>query len=71
MESRKSPKSNLTANLTSRPDADTEEIINTAVQMVMEVGLSAAEEYLRDKGVSRKTALRVLGHNAQARRKPR
>lgn len=71
MESRKSPKSNSTANLTSRPDADTEEIINTAVQMVMEVGLSAAEEYLRDKGVSKKTALRVLGHNAQARRKPR
>lgn len=71
MESRKSPKSNSTANMTSRLDADTEKIINTAVQIVMEVSLSAAEEYLLNKGVSKKTALRVLSRKAQARRKPR
>lgn len=55
--------------LSSRPDTQTEEIIDTAVRMVMEVGLTAAEEYLHRKGVNRRTSLRVLSYNAQTRRK--
>ena len=57
--------------LLSRPDTATHQIIDIAIRMVMEVGLSAAEEYLHSRGVSRKTSLRVLGHNPLARRKPR
>ena len=57
--------------LLSRPDTVTEQIIETAVRMVMEVGLTAAENYLRNHGVGIKTSLRVLGHNPRARRRPR
>ena len=66
-----SSNSSPTVRLSSRPDQESERIIDTAVEMVMEVGLSAAEQYLLNMGVSKKTTLRVLGHNAQARRKPR
>lgn len=54
----------------SRPDTETERIIEIAVRMVMEVGLSAAEEYLRGRGISTKTSLRVLNYNPSVRRRP-
>lgn len=59
------------SKLTSRPDIVTEEIIEVAVQIAMEVGLSAAEEYLNSYGVSTWTSLRVLSQNDMIRRKPR
>lgn len=71
MNSRTYHKGTPTAQLSSRPDAAAEEIINTAVRMVMDVGLAAAEEYLRGQGVSKRTALRVLSHNSLVRRKQR
>ena len=55
--------------LSSRPDTETEKIIDTAVRMVMEEGLTAAEEYLHSKGVNRRTSLRVLSYNSCVRRK--
>ena len=57
--------------LASRPDKETEEIINTAVRMVMEVGMAAAEAYLHRHNVNKWTALRVLSHSPETRRKPR
>lgn len=55
----------------SRPDKETEEIIENAVRMAMEVGTAAAEAYLQRYNVSKWTALRVLSQDPKMRRKPR
>lgn len=60
-----------TAPFLSRPDTETEKAVNIAVRLVMEVGLSAAEEYLISRGVDKITTLRVLSYDPRVRRRPR
>lgn len=55
----------------SRPDKETEEIIENAIRMATEVGMAAAEAYLQKHNVSKWTALRVLSQDPRLRRKPR
>ena len=55
----------------SRPDTPTEQIVETAVRMVMEVGLSAAEQYLHRQGVDKRTSLCVISQVPEIRRKKR
>ena len=55
----------------SRPDKETEEIIENAVRIAMEVGMTAAEVYLQLHNVNKRTALRVLSKDPTVRRKPR
>lgn len=55
----------------SRSDKLTEEIIETAVTMVMQEGRAAAAAYLRSQGISTWTSLRVLQADPSIRRKRR
>lgn len=55
----------------SRPDKETEEVIENAVRMAVEVGIAAAEAYLQKHDVSKWTSLRVLSQDPTVRRKPR
>jgi hypothetical protein len=55
----------------SRPDKETEEIIENAVRIAMEIGMTAAEAYLQLHNVNKRTALRVLSQDTTVRRKPR